>query len=136
MRKPVVALSAMCAACLWIGAADAAVTYSFLFDSPTYIAAPGGKRNVGVYLEEVVGSGGTSVLAPAGVGMFSLGTMVRWDDPPEPASPATVLATSDITPNAAFDQIFTNVYSRRRDAQRLRLTEPDRAWNPGCFRRV
>ena len=124
MRKPVVTLLATWAACLWIGAADAAVTYSFLFDSPTYIAAPGGKRNVGVYLEEVVGSGGTSVLAPAGVGMVSLGTMVRWDDPPEPASPATVLATSDITPNAAFDQIRKNVYAADATLNDFALLNP------------
>ena len=124
MRKPVVVLSLMSAACLWIGAAHAAVTYSFLFDSPSYIAAPGGKQNVSVYLEEVVGSGGTSILAPSGVGMVSLGTMVRWDDPPVPASPATVLATSDITPNAAFDQIFANVYSADATLNDFALLNP------------
>jgi hypothetical protein len=110
MRQQLVALLAICVTVLWAAVATADPSYSFLFNSSSYIVAPGGKVNVGVYLEETVGSG-TSVLAPSGVGMFSLGTMVRWDNPPEPAFPATVLTTSDITPNVAFGYVVTNVYA-------------------------
>jgi hypothetical protein len=124
MRKTVAALLAAYAACAWVGTAEAAVTYSYFFDSPTYFAAPGSKQSVNVYLQEVVGSGGTSVLAPSGVGMFSLGTMIRWDDAPTPASPATVLATSDITANAAFDQIFKNVHAADATLNDVALANP------------
>jgi hypothetical protein len=124
MWKSVVVLSAICATCLWAEMAEAAVTYSYFFDSPAYIAAPGGTRNVNVYLQEVVGAGGTSVLATSGVGMFSLGTMVRWDDPPQPASPATVAGTSSILYNTAFDHIVRNVHAADATLNDVALANP------------
>ena len=89
----------------------AGVSYQYVFDRANYIVAPGGTVAVNVYLEETVGSGGTSILSDAGIGMFGAGVMLRFDDSPQPTDPARVLAASDIAGNTAFDQVAADVSS-------------------------
>jgi hypothetical protein len=100
------------ATCALVLAAEAVAlanpaSYSYAFDAANYLVAPSTKVHVNVYLKETVGIGETAILGHAGAGLFGAGVKLQFDLPPQPANPAKVLTTLDITANSLFDDLST-----------------------------
>jgi hypothetical protein len=87
------------------GVARATPTYQYVFERNVYQVAPGGTIDVHVLLQETVGTGDISVLAPGGVGLFGAGVKVVFGDAPQPSDPARVRYDSDISASSAFDVV-------------------------------
>ncbi len=74
-----------------------AVSYSYVFDVPSYQVPLGGMVDVSVYLQE---TGGT-VFRDSG--LTGAGIKIRFNDPPVPSNPAKIMALADITNISAFE---------------------------------
>lgn len=71
--------------------------YGYVFDHANYSVALGATVDVLVYLQET----GTSIFRDKG--LIGAGVQVRFDDPPQPISPAEVLYVTDVSNVSDFE---------------------------------
>jgi hypothetical protein len=76
--------------------------YMYVFDQSNYSVIPGGKVDVNVFLQET----GNTTTVLRDVGLIGAGVQVRFDDPPQPSTPAEVLTNADVINNPQFEEVW------------------------------
>lgn len=80
---------------------DAKAAYRYVFDQSNYTVSPGQTVTVRVSLQE------TETTVFRDDGLIGTGVQVRFDDPPQPSSPAMILTTADIANLSDFELEWT-----------------------------
>jgi hypothetical protein len=117
--------------------ACAAPVYQYVFGSNAYEVVSSGTVEVPVFLQETVGTGDTSVLAPGGVGLWGAGVKVVFGDQPQPSHPARVRYGSDISVSSDFDMVTTAVEPTDAKLSLFSLENPTvygQEYSPGVYR--